>query len=73
MKIYVMSRTKDGKSLIPKASRDFKNLSVEMTAEYDKVIKDADHLGHGYLSDDGTLVAHYGASKFTWRIDEIKC
>lgn len=27
MKIYVMSRTEDGKSLAPKVSRDFKNLT----------------------------------------------
>lgn len=73
MKIYVMSRTEDGKSLTPKVSRDFKNLSVEMTAEYDKVLKDAGHLGHGYLQDDGVLVAYYGSCKHTWRIDEIKC
>ena len=68
-----MSRTEDGKSLVPKVSRDFKNLNVEMTAEYDKVIKDAGRLGSGYLQDDGVLVAHYGASKYTWRIDELIC
>lgn len=41
MKIYVMSRTENGESLEPKASRDFKNLSVEMCAEYGKVLQDA--------------------------------
>lgn len=73
MKIYVMSRTEDGKSLVPKVSRNFKNLSVEMTAEYEKILKDAGHLGSGYLQDDGVLVAYYGACKCTWRIDEVIC
>lgn len=68
-----MSRTEDGKSLTPKVSRDFKNLTVERNAEYDKILKDAGHLGRGYLQDDGVLVAHYGGCKFTWRIDEIIC
>lgn len=73
MKVYVMSRTEDGKSLVPKVSRDFKNLSVEMAAEYGKVLSDAGHLGRGYTQEDGVLVAYYGACKHTWRIDEVSC
>ena len=73
MKIYVMSRTRDGESLEPKVSRDFKNLSVEMTAEYEKVLKDAGNLGTGYTCKDGKLVVNYGGCRHTWRIDEIKC
>lgn len=73
MKIYVMSRTIDGESLEPKVSRDFKNLSVEMAAEYGKILKDAGHLGRGYTCEDGKLVAYYGACRHTWRIDEIIC
>lgn len=68
-----MSRTEAGKSLVPKVSRDFKNLSVEMEAEYEYVLKKAGHLGNGYMQDDGVLVAHFGACKFTWRIDEVVC
>lgn len=74
MKLYVMSRIRDNEILTPKVSRDFKNLSVEMTAEYEKVLKDAGHLGKGYVNGKGEeLVAYYGACKHTWRIDEVKC
>lgn len=73
MKIYVMSRTRDGESLKPKVSRDFKNLSVEMSAEYAKVLQDAGHLDRGYISEDGKLVAYYGSCRHTWKIDEIIC
>lgn len=73
MKIYVMSRSENDKILKPKVSRDFKNLSVEMVAEYEKVLKDAGSLGHSYKSKDGTVVVNYGASTFKWRIDEIMC
>lgn len=73
MKIYVMSRTSGGESLEPKASRDLKNLSVEMCAEYGKVLQDAGHLGRGYTQEDGTLVAYYGGCRHTWRIDEVIC
>lgn len=74
MKLYVMSRTRDNEILTPKVSRDFKNLSVEMEAEYHKVLKDAGHLGLGLgMLKDGSMVAHYGACKHVWRIDEVKC
>ena len=74
MKIYVMSRTRDGEILQPKVSRDFKNLSVEMEAEYHKVLKDAGHLGRGLgMFKDGRMVAYYGGCKHVWRIDEVKC
>ena len=73
MKIYVMSRTEDGEIISPKVSRDVSNLRKEMDAEYNKLLKDAGHLGRGYLSDNGDLVAYYGASKHVWRIDEIVC
>lgn len=74
MKLYVMSRTRDGEILKPKVSQDFKNLSVEMEAEYNKVLKDAGHLGLGLgMLEDGRMVAHYGGCKHVWRIDEIKC
>lgn len=66
MKLYVMSRIRDNEILTPKVSRDFKNLSVEMTAEYEKVLKDAGHLGIGYVNEKGEeLVAYYGACKHT--------
>lgn len=73
MKIYIMSRTEDDKNLVPKVSRDFDNLSIEMNTEYEQVLKNAGHLGLGYLRDDGVLVVHYGACKYTWRIDEASC
>ena len=73
MKIYVMSRTKKGESLMPKASRDFKALSAEMAVEYGKVLSDAGQLGKGYIQEDGVLVAYYGTMRHTWRIDEITC
>lgn len=78
MKLYVMSRTRNNgivtEILTPKVSRDFKNLSVEMTAEYEKVLKDAGGLGKGYVHGKGEeLVVYYGACKHTWRIDEVKC
>ena len=73
MKVYVMSSTVDGKIITPKVSRDGSNLRKEMEAEYDKVMKDAGHLGRGYLLDNGDLVAHYGAVRHIWRIDEIVC
>ena len=73
MKIYVMSKTKNGDILTPKVSRDCSNLRKEMKAEYDKVLRDAGHLGRGYLSDNGDLVAYFGAVKHVWRIDEIVC
>ena len=44
-----------------------------MEAEYDKVLRDAGHLGRGYLLDNGDLVAYYGAVRHVWRIDEIIC
>lgn len=74
MKLYVMSRTKDNEILTPKVSRDFKNLSVEMTAEYEKILKDAGHLGRGYVCGNGDgAVAYYGACRHVWRIDEVIC
>lgn len=73
MKIYVMSRTKNGNSLIPKVSQDFKNLTVEMNAEYEKVLKNTEQLRVGYLQDNDILVAQVGETKYTWRIDEILC
>ena len=60
MKIYVMSKTEDGEIQTPKVSRDISNLRKEMKAEYDKVLKDAGHLGRGYLLDNGDLVAYQG-------------
>lgn len=46
-----------------------------MKAEYDKVLKDAGHLGRGYILDNGDLVAYYGACKFVWRFyeNDIDC
>ena len=74
MKIYVMSRTKDGEILPPKVSRDGSNLQKEMKAEYDKVLKDAGHLARDYgLQENGDLVAYYGSCRHVWRIDEIIC
>ena len=73
MKVYVMSRTVDGEIITPKVSRDSSNLRKEMEAEYDKVMRDAGHLGRGYLLDNGDLVAYYGAVRHVWRIDEIVC
>lgn len=73
MKIYVMSKTEDGEIKTPKVSRDVSNLRKEMKAEYDKVLKDAGHLGRGYLLDNGDLVAYYGSCRYVWRIDEIIC
>lgn len=72
MKIYVMSRTKNGNCLKPKVSTSYKDLSTEMNAEYDKILKDAGSLGAGYLMNNGLLIAYNGAIKYTWRIDEIK-
>lgn len=73
MKIYVMSKTEDGEIQTPKVSRDISNLRKGMKAEYDKVLKDAGHLGRGYLLDNGDLVAYYGSCRYVWRIDEIIC
>ena len=74
MKIYVMSKTKGGKLLPPKASRDKSNLQKEMEAEHYKVLKDAGHLARNIgLLENGDLVAYYGECKFVWRIDEIIC
>lgn len=72
MKIYVMSRTRDGEILKPKVSRDDSILRKEMKAEYCKVLKDAGHLatGLGFL-ENGDLVAYYGGCRYVWRIDEI--
>ena len=73
MKIYVMSRIENDKILKPKVSKNFKSLENEMVAECEKVLKDAGSLGHSYKSKDGSIVVHYGASTFKWKIDEIIC
>lgn len=74
MKLYVMSRTKDGEILKPKVSQDFKNLSVEMEAECNKVLKDAGYLGLGIrMLEDDRMIARYGNHRHVWKIDEIEC
>lgn len=74
MKIYVLSRTLDGKILKPKVSRDYSNLKKEMEAEYYEVKKDAGHfvIDIGFLGD-GDLVANRGGCRYVWRIDEMFC
>ena len=74
MKIYIMSRTIDGEIKRPKVSRDASSLRKEMEAEYNKILKDAGHLGLALgLLENGDLVAYYGRCRHVWRIDEIIC
>lgn len=71
MKIYVLSRVQNGEILIPRVSTNFQKLCEQAAVEYENVLKNAGHLGSGYKEEDGTIVAHYGACKHIWKIDEV--